>query len=289
MTYRIFHEPTRGLVAHTLASKLLLTDQNFVNFIRVALDELLPSAANMVAAMQKWPESQHPHEAGFQLANGTRDPIFEVLDKDPERAERFALSMRGFLDSEAFSARHLGGAYPWGERRKVVDVGGSSGTVARHLADWFPALRCVVQDLPQTVGSSIAESAPEDRVQFMAHDMFGEQPVVDADVYLIRFVLHDWSDEYAARIIRRVVPMLEKGAELVINDTCLPEYGTKSAYEQRFLRATSLTMRAIQNGRERDLEDWKNLLSRVDERLVVKDLVRPEGSALAILVVVLQM
>ena len=243
----------------------------------------------MVAAMQKWPESPHPHESGFQLANQTDEPIFEVLNGDAERAGRFAVSMRGFLESAGFAAGHLGGAYAWGDRRKVVDIGGSSGDVARYLAGRFPGLRCVVQDLGGTVGLSGGEEGDvEGRVQFMAHDMFGEQPVRDADVYLIRFVLHDWSDEYAARIIRRLVPMLEDGAELVINDTCLPEHGTVSAYDQRFLRATSLTMRAIQNGRERDLEDWKNLLRRADERLVVKDLVRPERSELSVLVVVLQ-
>jgi len=258
-----------------------------VDFIRVALDELLPSAANMVDAIQKWPESQQPNEAGFQLANQTNEPIFEVLNKDAARAECFANSMKGFFDSPAFSPEHLLSGYSWNEKKRVVDIGGSSGAIARQLALRFPVLQCVVQDLVETIAPSGTDSPSNDRVEFMTHDMFQEQPVIDADVYLIRFVLHDWSDEYAARIIQRVVPGLENGAELLIDDTCLPEYGTMSAYDQRFLQATSLTMKAIQNGRERDLEDWKDLLRVADERLVVRKLMKPASSALSILVAAL--
>jgi hypothetical protein len=274
------------MVAHTAASHLLATSPNLSNFIEIALDELLPSASRMINAMHKWPNSQEPNEAGFNIANNTSDPIFEVMNRDPARATRFAGSMRGFLESPAFSPRHLVEGYEWGSVEKVVDVGGSGGSIATELVKEYKNLKCVVEDLPQTLDTASIPEGIKERVELVPHDIFEQQLVLDADIYLIRFVLHDWSDKYAARILKGLVPALESGnGKIVINDTCLPDWGTMSLFDQRFLRATSLTMREIQNGKERDAKDWKHLLRLADQRLVLREVRRPVGIALSILVV----
>lgn len=106
-----------------------------------------------------------------------------------------------------------------------------------------------------------------------------------ADVYLLRSVLHDWSDEFAIKILKKLVPALEKGkGKVLINDICLPEWASIELAEQRFLRDMSLAMKAIQNGRERDYHDWQRLVSSADPRLTLS-VKRPEGSALSIIVV----
>jgi len=277
------------VIIHTAASRLLATDQNFVNFIRVALDELLPSATRMVDAMQTWPGSQEPHECGFNLANATSEPIFKYLDSDPSRAARLAGSQKGFLDSPAFSPSHLIQGYEWGKVRKVIDVGGSEGAIAIELARAFSNLHCVVQDQPQTIlGAKIPDDL-HNRVELVAQDMFQGQDILDADVYLIRRVLHDWSDKYAGKILKNLVPALERnnGSVIVINDSCLPDFGTMSLYDQRFARATSLTMKAIQNGVERDRKDWERLLRVVDERLILREVKTDANAALAVMVVAL--
>jgi hypothetical protein len=70
-----------------------------------------------------------------------------------------------------------------------------------------------------------------------AHDFFTPQPIVNASVFLLRVVLHDWSDSFARQILLRlreaaIVPSGEgKGAEapgagrattLIIADHVLP-------------------------------------------------------------------
>ena len=42
-------------------------------------------------------------------------------------------------------------------------------------------------------------------------------------------------------------------------------------------------MYSIANGRERAFEDWENLLSIVDPRLVISKMIRPQKSALGLL------
>ncbi|PSN71469.1 putative O-methyltransferase [Corynespora cassiicola Philippines] len=292
MTYRIFSEPSPGVVAHTAASRLLVTSPNLVNFIGIALDELLPSATRLVDAMQKWPNSQEPNEAGFNLAKGTSEPMFVVMNRDSDRATEFAGSMNIFLESPPFSPQHLIRGYEWSHVKKVVDIGGSSGSIATALAMEFEDIQFVVQDHPHAIQAAKVPHNVANRVKMMAHDMFCEQPILDADIYLLRFVLHDWSDAYAAKVLNRLVPALESnqngGKRILINDACLPDWGTMSLYDQRFLRATSITMREIQNGRERDREDWNRVLQLADPRLVLKEVRTPEGSALSLLVVELE-
>ena len=50
-------------------------------------------------------------------------------------------------------------------------------------------------------------------------------------------------------------------------------------------RATDLTMKEMQNSRERELDDWKNLFSMADPRFLFQEARQPPGSNLWIMVV----
>lgn len=81
--------------------------------------------------------------------------------------------------------------------------------------------------------------APADlasRVKFMEHDFFTEQPVQGADVYLFRWIFHNWSDKYSIKILRNLIPALKPGAKVVINDNVLPQPGVLSRWQEERLR-----------------------------------------------------
>lgn len=128
--------------------------------------------------------------------------------------------------------------YPWSELGActMVDVGGSHGATSIAVAERFPALRCVVQDLASTIASRPTLTKLDGRLQYMAHDFFTEQPVKHADVYFFRWIFHDWSDERSTRILRCLIPALKPGAKILIQDSIVPEYGTTSTYNQRRYR-----------------------------------------------------
>ena len=48
-------------------------------------------------------------------------------------------------------------------------------------------------------------------------------------------------------------------------------------------RAFDLAMKAIQNAKERDAEDWKILFQTADERFKVGEIGKPEGSNLSLI------
>ncbi|KAI0202634.1 S-adenosyl-L-methionine-dependent methyltransferase [Astrocystis sublimbata] len=95
-----------------------------------------------------------------------------------------------------------------------LDVGGSHGEVAIALAQAFPSQKFVVQDINEPTILEADSRKPADvadRVCSMTHDFFTEQPIRGADVYLYRACLHNWSDQYAVRILRALIPALKVG------------------------------------------------------------------------------
>lgn len=148
--------------------------------------------------------------------------------------------MRLFSSSEGYKPFHLVDNYPWAAIGKgtVVDVGGSHGLFSLAIAERFPDLHCIVQDRPDIITES-AKRLPDElvgRVTFMAHDFFATQPIKNADVYLFRWIFHDWSDKYSIKILRALVPALKNDARIVIHEYVLPKPGTISLYQERSLR-----------------------------------------------------
>ena len=173
-------------------------------------------------------------------------------------------------------------------------MGGSTGSAAIALAKVFSHLKFTVQDLPANADSgrkAATASLPADitsRITFQGHDFTRPQPMQAADVYLLRMILHDWPDDEAAKILRSIVAAMDKTkSRLLIMDTVLPKPGSVPVSVERIVRVRDLTMLQAFNSKERDLDDWKNLLAVTDPRLQLVHVVQPFGSAMSVLEVAL--
>ena len=222
----------------------------------------------------------------------------------PDRSMVFAGAMTWHAMLPGFSTQYLVAAFPWGSDGEivVVDVGGGLGHVSRALVDHNPTVKCIVQDSPDVVVQG-QEDLPADlreRISFQAHDFFQEQPVKGADVYLLRLVLHDWSDKYSKMIIKALIPALKSGAKVVINDRVIPGRGETpylverearsvllyslmaSKTDKRFHSDYDMYMLAFQNAKERTADDWTTLFKEADPRFRLSRVYQPPKSSLAI-------
>jgi O-methyltransferase domain len=237
--------------------------------------------------------------------------VYEELSKYPERVIRFKDAMKYFQSAPGFEVARVLDSFDWDAVKDgtVVDVGGSHGVVSIELARRFPLLRFVVQDRDEVVAES-SLTVPEDvadRVTFMAYDFFTEQPVKNADAYFFRWIFHNWSDKYCVKILRALIPALKPGAWLLIQDLLLPEPGTMSCYRERNMRwvcypvvelksgfhtdpssfrATDLGMMGFTNSKERDRNDWIELLKEADPGFVLKNIKTPPKSELSLVEIV---
>ena len=165
--------------------------------------------------------------------------MWEVMGADPVRAARFSDTMAVFASSRGFETSHVLNGYDWAALRDahVVDVGGSRGHIAIPLAKASPRLRFTIQDVAATIAGADSDIPDKvaDRVYFMVHDFSEKQPVV-ADVYFLRWILHNSSDKYCIEILRNLVPALRPGAFLLINEICLPQPGAIIQWREKQLR-----------------------------------------------------
>ncbi|KAI1443297.1 sterigmatocystin 8-O-methyltransferase [Annulohypoxylon stygium] len=255
MTMRVFKEPEPGVVAHTKVSKVL-TNPVANDWCWTGTGEIWPASTKMVDAFEKWPGSSEPNHTGFSLANNTEDSIYQVLEKNPERAHRFANTMVTYIMMTEYDTSHIFNNYDWKSLGpvKMVDVGGGAGHHSIELARRFPNLSVIVQDMDKMFeGVKIPEEL-EGRFKFMAYDLFAPQ-TIQADVYFFRWIFHNWSDKYSVLIIKALIPALKPGAKIILNESCMPEPGEIAHWREKDLRSFDISMGASFNSYERSLDE----------------------------------
>ncbi|KAH8751348.1 putative Sterigmatocystin 8-O-methyltransferase [Diaporthe sp. PMI_573] len=269
MTMRIFQEPQPGMVAHTSASKVL-TNPGANAWLQSGTEEMWPAATKAMA---------------YSLSNDSGDTLYDTFAKDADRSGRWARGMHVFSRRPQFDPKYTADYYDWASlgHAQVVFFGGGNEHIAMVLAKQFRNLSVVIQTLPQVVEKLEIPESLQGGVQSMAHDLFRPQPVKDADVYFLRWCLHNWSDKYCILILEALVPALKKGAKVIIQETIMPEPGTVALWKERNTRATDINMAAAFNGRERTALELQSLVEGSDARFALQRLVEPPGSALGML------
>ncbi|RAH68272.1 O-methyltransferase-like protein [Aspergillus aculeatinus CBS 121060] len=270
--HHVFQEPRKGFVAHTAASRMLVDDPTARAGLGYMFEEVWQGFAHTLLALEQY-HSDDPGRTGWAHYLNTDMPPWQYYSSHPEMARRFASAMSTFANGHHNAPSFLVQGYNWGQlgQGTVVDVGGSKGNVSSLVAQDYPELQFIVQDLPSMIDGA-AESLPNevrDRVAFQAHDFFTPQPV-QADAYLFRNIFHNWSDSHGVRILQALVPVLRPGARIIVNDYLLPEPGLLSLVKERAVR-----------GREE--ADWVELFRKADSRFANLRIWTPEGALMAII------
>lgn len=81
------------------------------------------------------------------------------------------------------------------------------------IQDRAPVLKQAESDVWVKENPSALETG---RVSFVPHDFFQTNPTVGADVYWLRYILHDWSDEYCVRILSAIKPSMGPRSRILI-------------------------------------------------------------------------
>lgn len=138
----------------------------------------------------------------------------------------------------------------------AVDVGGANGSLLRLLQQRNPALRGIIYDksnIRAFAEAAVAQSGLADRTQIVVGDFFESVP--PGDLLLLKFILHDWSDNQCLRILRNCRASLAPGGRIAVMELIVRE-------ENPFAALNDLNMFVMSPGRERSLDEYDALFER---------------------------
>jgi acetylserotonin N-methyltransferase len=240
-----------GVYANTPVADTYLTaasPQTLRGYIRYSDEALYPMWAHLDDAVR---EGSHRWRQTFGLDGALFGHFFRTEDAMRD----FLLGMHGFgmlTSPSVFAAFDLGGF------RKLVDLGGATGHLTIAACERYPNLRGVVFEPPAVVPAArehVARSTASNSIEVVAGDFF-EDELPEADLFALGQVLHDWSEDKIARLLRRVYDRLPPGGGLLIAERLLQEDGAGP------VPATlqSLNMLICTEGRERTPSEYQTLL-----------------------------
>jgi hypothetical protein len=152
-------------------------------------------------------------ESAFQRVHGMS--VWEWFAKHPDEETLFAGGMRRITEQDA---PLIVAGYPWPEAGAVCDVAGGVGTLLAALLEARPRLTGVLVDGPGPLAEArglMERAGLTERVELAEGDIF-ERVNADADVFVLKDVLHDWDDERCIRILRTVRATMKPGARIVL-------------------------------------------------------------------------
>ena len=202
----------------------------------------------------KDPSRKTPFDRTFEVS------YYDFFQQNPEAANEYDAAIDAFT---RFEARLLLEAVDLTHRRCLVDVGGGRGTLLRELLPAAPEARGILIDLPHVIAATAAhlpDNLPAN-VEAIAGDFFQQVPE-GGDVYLIKHVLHNWSDDRAVELLRSCQRAKAPGGIVVVIDALLhPDNRPDLA------RMLDLEMRVLCGGRERRKPEMRRLLADAGLRL----------------------
>jgi hypothetical protein len=145
----------------------------------------------------------------------------------------------------------------------AVDVGGASGTIITALLRRNPALSGMIVDLPHVIDqarAALVKQGMSSRCGAVAGDFFESVP--EADLYLIKSVIHDWNDEQSIRILSNCSRNLRADGRVLVIETLLPEDDRPSSAP-----LIDINMMVLTPGRERTTSEYAALLKTAGLRI----------------------
>lgn len=199
-------------------------------------------------------------ESGTTQVYGTINP-FAYLSEHPEDAKIFDGAMTEISRSVAPAVAE---AYDFGKFRKIIDAGGGHGMLLTTILRRHPGPRGVVFDLPHVVKgtqSAIEAAGIADRCEALAGDIFESMPS-GADAFLMKAIIHGFSDDRAALILKNIRRAIAPEGCLLVVEHVVP-----SGNEPSLGKLADLQMLVMTSGRERTRREFEDLFAKGGFRL----------------------
>ena len=192
---------------------------------------------------------------GFLREFGTR--IFDYMPQNPEYAEVFNYAMSSYSATHTRWVLEALKDFDFSKIRTLCDIGGGHGHLLCNLLVEHPQLKGTVLELEPTIRDKELLWATKmelaSRCSYIAGDMFREVP--ESDAYIMKMILHDWSDEECIRILSNIQKAAPSGGRVLIVEHIVPDPHTP-----HFSKLFDIHMMCALSGRERTEKEYADLM-----------------------------
>jgi predicted O-methyltransferase YrrM len=192
--------------------------------------------------------------SGFEVAFG--EGIFDYVRTHPDAAATFNAFMAA---NTAASVEAILAAYNFSGVRELVDVGGGRGALVAGVLLANAGMRGILFDMPEVVATAqplLDQAGVADRCKVIGGDFFEAVPA-GADLYVLKFILHDWPDAKCIRILRNCRQAMAPGGRVLVVEHVVPEDG--GPHISKFMDINMLVNTS--GGRERTRREFEQLLA----------------------------
>lgn len=180
--------------------------------------------------------------------------FFDYLEQNPSQAQAFSAGLRS---ATAHFLADAARAIDTTDVNLAVDVGGATGSLLHLLQEANPTLRGIIFDRPNIVDDAVLHTTRKglaERTDVIGGNFFESVPA--ADLYLLKFILHDWEDDGCVRILSRCREAMNPGGRIAVIELVLGQLS-----DPGFGAVMDMNMLAASVGRERSLDEYDALLA----------------------------
>ncbi|KAJ6117897.1 hypothetical protein N7523_005760 [Penicillium sp. IBT 18751x] len=209
------------------------------------------------------------HNGPFQFGERTEKSLWEWFSQNPDSGNDFNTYMEGnrgdnisWVDWFPVQERLIDGYQASQGDVLLVDVAGGRGHELAAFEAKFPRApgRLILQDQPGV----LPDKSCDGKMERLSFDLFKPQPIHDARVYYMKFILHDWTDLQCLEILQCLRGAMKKGySKLIIEEYILPAKGAPLA--QTML---DWQMMIFCSSMERTQGCWEKLLTSAGFRVM---------------------
>lgn len=251
---RVFHESPDGLFSLTPAARFLCSDHQ----------HSLRSAVLMLTDKTFWLPALEITDilSGKQVFNHLFGMSFYEYWGQDNSATGENVFHAGMSSMSSVENEVLVDCYDFPQGATVVDIAGGFGNLLLTVLRKNPSLKGILFDQQKVLaGNRLHLLGDDTRWETVAGSFFEATP--SADIYLLKYILMDWSDAQASQILQTCRRSMKAGSRLLILEPVIKEENNEPGrYEIDLLLLTS-----FDGGRARSEQELADMLAHAGLKL----------------------
>jgi hypothetical protein len=267
------HAPSLYRVMRALAAMGVFREEPGKRFALTQAGELLksdaPGSVRYFAMMfgDEWTTRAYEHfveclrtgQDGVSQAYGKH--VFDVLADRPDLSDTFQAAM---TSGSTMAGKAVTAAYDFTGIERLADVGGGHGALLAAILRRYPDMQGVLFDREEIVAGVPKDqfAGCEGRIEIEGGSFFEHVPD-GCDAYIMKHIIHDWSDEHCLTILRLMREALPRHGRVLLCEMVVT--GDPGPTPAKLLDIEMLVMTV--GGKERTEEEFRELFDAAGLRL----------------------